>query len=121
MSWSFVNQKHVKTRKDHKCVYCQRIIPKGSKNIIHWWGKWEDDFQSSYACNWCHEHSEYLQDDDMIADFWEGIHWMFEEKIRESEDLYESSIEYDLEGDYLVFTIDDKEIHREHLPIVKED
>ena len=41
---------------------CGRTIPTGSKNILHWCGKFEGEFQNSYACNYCEDNQEELVD-----------------------------------------------------------
>jgi ribosomal protein S27E len=131
MSWEFFDSRIVKqTRKDHRCAVCGRIIPKGSKDIYNWGGKWDGDMQNSYACHWCHEHSKDLCDDDgYIIDLWDSLReYIFEElfdKYREcdcvDEHGYAGNIEAELEGNYLVFKCEDcgKEWHREHMPITE--
>ena len=52
---SFWNSKQIKkSRKDHKCEFCGRKIPKGS-SCKYEAGVYEGDFQSYYLCNRCVE------------------------------------------------------------------
>lgn len=130
MGWDFFDSTTVKkTRKDHKCQYCRRIIPKDSPNIFKWWGKWDGDMQTSYSCHWCEKHSDKLCDDDgYINDFWdslrEDIFYELFEKYKDcdcvDEKGFNGNIEVRFEGDYLVFVCEDcgKEWHREYMPII---
>lgn len=130
MSWEFFDSRIVKrTRKDHKCIYCGRTIPKGSKDVFNWGGKCDGDMQNSYACHWCNEHSQDLCDDDgYIGDFWDSLReYIFcdlFDKFKEcdciDEQEFVGNIEVRFEGNYLTFVCEDcgKEWHREHMPIV---
>lgn len=124
MGWAFCETKHVKTRKDHKCIFCGRVIPKESKDIYHWHGMFEGEFQSEYACNWCEDHQNDMVDawDNSIIGFWDSIREIiFKDKIQELEKIDED-LEIKLEDDYLVFyTYDKKEIYREYMPVVRKD
>ena len=123
MSWAFCETEHVKTRKDHRCIFCGRVIPKGSTNIYHWHGMYDGDFQNSYACNWCEDNQKrFLGDDNEICCFWDTIREdIFYDKIQELEKIDED-LELELEGDYLVFyTYDEKELYREYIPVIRKD
>lgn len=130
MGWDFCNSGKVKrTRKNHKCEFCGRIIPKGSVNILNWSGKFEGDMQNSYACHWCENHQSNLVDDydNTISDFWDSLREdIFQEEFRKFKDCdcvdekgMTGCIEANLEDDYLIFKCEDcgKEWHREHMPI----
>ena len=123
MSSDFLSRKTIKkTRKDHKCEFCYRIIPKGSTNILYWSGKFEGEFQSSYGCNWCEKHEDRLVDDGYISDFWDCIREdIFEELFMEYEycDECESEIDADIEGDWLIFKCEEcgKVMHKEYMPV----
>jgi hypothetical protein len=123
MSWNFCESKKVTTRKPHKCSYCNREIPKGSKNIFTWWGMWEGEFQkNSYACAWCYAHKEQLEEDDgTIADFWDCLWYIFKKTIHELEEKHNCHVESDLEGEYMIFKnyCTKEELHRVHMPYEK--
>ena len=122
MCWEFCNTGFVTTRKEHKCTYCGRIIPIKSKKIFNWNGKFDGEFQNSYACHWCYEHKEDFDYDEYIGDFWDGLNEIFYDKKRELEKLTEDEhVEIELEGDYLIFEDSEgKEIHREYIPVIIE-
>jgi len=118
--WS--NKKIGKTRKDHKCEFCNRTIPKGSTNILYWSGKFGGEFQSSYGCNWCEKHEDRLVDDGYISDFWDCIREdIFEELFIKYNycDECESEIDADIEGDWLIFKCEEcgKVMHKEYMPV----
>ncbi len=48
----FGEYKYVKTRKEHLCIYCGRMIPKGL-TVRNYHGMWENDWQNWYACDFC--------------------------------------------------------------------
>ncbi len=123
MSWDFSDQCMVKkTKKNHECAFCGRTIPEGSKDILHWWGKWDGEFQNSYACDWCESHQQELTEDNEIIEFWDCLREdIFEEqfkKFREC-DCVSGNIDADFEADYLVWKCEDckREWHREYMPI----
>jgi hypothetical protein len=128
MSWDFCKTKTVKrTNTDHRCEYCGRIIPKGSKKILNWSGKWDGELVNSYACHWCVEHDDRLTDELTleILDFWDCLYEdIFHDKIQE---LRKNGncivIDFDKEDpDWLVF-IDDvtgEIVHREYMPVVNK-
>lgn len=51
----FGDFKEVTTKKEHLCVTCQRIIPKGKK-ALHYTGRCEGDWQNWYMCIPCDEN-----------------------------------------------------------------
>lgn len=122
MSWEFCNIIHVKkTRKPHTCAFCGRVIPSGSTDILNWSGKWEGDFQNSYACNWCEDNQSRLVDD------WDGEILDFGDCLRE--DIFQSEIDaigesvyFESDGDYFVFKTyeEDKEVLRVRCPIIRD-
>jgi len=128
MGWDFCNTKTVKkTKKDHHCEFCGRVIPKGSQNIFNWSGKWDGELVNSYACHWCIANEDRLLDnwDNTIKDFWDCMHDdFFYDKFQELkkqgyEDIF---LSFDKENpDWLLFINEgfdgDKEIHREYLPV----
>jgi hypothetical protein len=124
VGWAFCETEHIKTRKDHKCIFCHRIIPKGSPNIYHWHGMYDGEFQNSYACHWCEDYQDSMVDDwdNEILDFWDCIREdLFYDKIQELKKIDED-LEIELEGDYLVFyTYDEKELYREYMPVIRKD
>ncbi len=119
MSWSFIDDKVIKkTRKDHRCEYCQRTIPKGSPNIYHWKGTMDNEMQSSYACHWCEKNSYDLVDQDgIIANFAERLVDIFDDELGGG--FYFGGFD----GDYAIFNdkINDKEIARIYCPVIKEE
>ncbi|PID03622.1 hypothetical protein CSV67_02985 [Sporosarcina sp. P2] len=63
---SFNNHRKVnKTRKDHRCLGCQDLIPKGEKAINNS-GVFEGDFYNYYLCSPCEivikEHRGYFEE-----------------------------------------------------------
>ena len=50
----FGEYKIVKTKKEHRCITCERKIPKGKK-AHHYNGMWEGDWQNWYMCVPCEE------------------------------------------------------------------
>jgi len=46
-----------KTRKPHKCIYCNRTIPVG-KSAWKYVGMWENEFQSWYSDCFCDDNKE---------------------------------------------------------------
>lgn len=58
---NFTNSKIVKTRKEHRCGFCNRIIPKGFK-VKFLSGYFEDSFFNSYLDDFC---------DNYIDLYWE--------------------------------------------------
>lgn len=118
MGWAFCNSGYVKTRKEHKCEHCRRIIPKGSK-VLNWHGMWDGEFQNSYACHWCEKQRDFLVDENnYIVDFWDGIYYVFEDEISELKKEYDD-LEWDLEGDYLAFRdADNNFIDKLYMPVL---
>lgn len=58
-----------KTRKEHKCVACSKIISKGT-SAYHQCGKFDGEFYSYYLCPTCFKiMDKYPQ---FIIDDWEG-------------------------------------------------
>lgn len=106
MSWSFCDSRHVKiTRKEHKCVFCGRVIPEKSPNIYNWYGMYDGEFQNSYSCHWCEDNKDRLIDsyDNEIMDFWDCIREdIFYDKLKELKAQFDD-VEMKFEGDYLVF------------------
>lgn len=126
MSWEFCDVKTIKkTRKPHKCVFCERIIPAGSPNIKYWRGLFEDEFISSYACHWCEKHEAKLCDDDEILDFWECLEEdIFSEELQPYRDKNGRLMIYEkAEGDYFVFFSSNtcEEVLRIKCPIIEEE
>jgi ribosomal protein L37AE/L43A len=124
--WNFINEVTVKkTRKNHNCQYCGRLILKGSRNILRWWGKFEGEFQNSYACNWCEKHKDDLTDEDTgyIDDFWGCIHdnvfYNIYDKYKKCDCPDGGEIDAEFKGDYLIWRCEDcgKEWHKEHMPV----
>jgi hypothetical protein len=103
MGWEFCNTKHIKkTKKPHCCSFCGRTIEAGTSNILNWSGKYDGDFQNSYACHWCEDNQKRLIDDhtNEIMDFGDCL----------TEDIFQSELEpvgervyFETEGDYFVF------------------
>jgi len=107
-----------KTRKEHQCAYCSRTIPKGSPNIPHWKYSMDGEIQNSYACHWCDEHSEHLNDGcDEIADFADCVDEYFYGQLPAHYGFYKT------DGDYLVFrdNDEDKEDVRIFAPIIQKE
>jgi len=48
----FGNYKYVKTKKEHRCVYCGRKIPAGLE-VRNYKGRFEDFWQNWYTCGFC--------------------------------------------------------------------
>lgn len=126
MSWEFCNQKTVKkTKKDHHCEFCGRVIPKGSQNIFNWSGKFDGELVNSYACHWCMDNEYKLVDGEEILDFWDCLYEdIFYDKIKELRESGNSIvINFDSEdSDWLIFIDDDtgEIVHREYMPIVNK-
>lgn len=129
MGWDFCDQKIVKkTRTTHTCEFCGRKIPKGSQNIFNWSGKFDGELVNSYACDWCIEHDDRLTDELTleIFDFWDCLYEdIFHDKIQE---LRKSGdcivIDFDKEDPNWLNFINDvtgEIIHREYMPIIKEN
>ena len=64
----FGNYKLVKTKKPHRCVTCNRIIPVGNK-MYNYNGMYEGDWQNWYMCQPCEtldvsDGNDYLDGDD---------------------------------------------------------
>lgn len=51
----FDERKQVTTRKDHKCMGCVEVIPKGSKAIFHK-GKYDEEFYRYHLHIECHQY-----------------------------------------------------------------
>lgn len=66
MSDDFGITKYVKTNKPHRCVYCQRLIPKGN-TMRHYKGLWEGDWQNHYTCGFC-ERTLDLSEEEISGD-----------------------------------------------------
>ena len=131
MSWDFCNTKTVKkTKKDHHCEFCGRVIPKGSQNIFNWSGKFDGEMVNSYACHWCDSNEDRLLDDydNTIKDFWDCMHDdFFYDKIQELKKLgYEDVMfEFDREDPDWLLLIDQREkegviVHKEYMPVVNK-
>lgn len=58
----FFESKEVVTRKDHKCGFCNRVIPKGTK-VEYSKGKYDDYFFRSYLDDFCKEIINIFRDD----------------------------------------------------------
>lgn len=122
MGWEFCETIHVrKTRKPHRCAFCGRIIPVGTPNILHWKGKFDGDFQSSYACHWCEDNQNHLVDDwdNEILDFGDCLR---EDIFQNEIDIIGESVYFESDGDYFVFKTyeGDKEVLRVKCPINRE-
>lgn len=123
MGWDFINTNIVsKTRKPHRCVICNRIIPKGTKNIYHYSGMFNGNFQNSYICNWCEDHEDIFKDeldetyydfDEIIIDEFKNIH----------DKYYDVNILLKYEGDNIIFIDEENnvEIGKESFPIQRKD
>ncbi len=117
----FCKTEHIKKiRKPHFCEFCGRNIPKGTPNVLHWSGKYEGEFQNSYACHWCEDHERGLVDkwDDVILEFSDClIEDIFCEELEPFGKVY-----YENDGDYFVFKSreTDKEVKRIKCPINRE-
>jgi len=65
-----------KTRKEHRCEFCLRMVPKASA-ITYCRGKWEGEFQSYYLCSRCDEYIDRyctdLSDGFSPGDFMEHV------------------------------------------------
>ena len=120
MGWDFCQSNIVaKTRKDHICEYCGRNIPKGSKNIYHWQGKYEGEFQNSYACNYCEDHKEELIGyDDEIIYLSDVLYELYAYKF---DNIYQKYFEAD--GDYFVLKSKEQEneLIRVYCPIQRKE
>ena len=46
---------HVKTHKDHRCAYCNSVIPKGTAALKEH-GICDHEFYARYACGECEPH-----------------------------------------------------------------
>ena len=120
MSWECYKAGYVTTRKEHKCIYCRRKIPKKSK-VFNWHGKYDGMFQNTYSCYSCTKYKKYLTDDDgRIGDFWDCIYYLFEELWIELEEIH-GKVRTKLDSDYLIFedTIGNV-IHKQVYPILNE-
>jgi len=51
-----------KTRKEHRCEFCNRVIPTGS-TVDYCRGIWEGEFQSYYFCTRCSTYVDRNQID----------------------------------------------------------
>ena len=76
----FGDFKHVKTRKEHQCVFCGRTIPKGTK-ARNFSGLWEGDWQNWYTCGFCEREveNEYANTGEEISGD-EFRYWLEESK-----------------------------------------
>lgn len=125
MGWDFCNQKTVKkTKKDHHCEFCGRVIPKGSQNIFNWSGKFDGELVNCYGCHWCMDNEDKFVDGEEILDFWDCLYEdIFYDKIKELRESGNSIvINFDSEdSDWLIFIDDDtgEIVHREYMPIIK--
>ena len=59
-----------RTRTQHKCDGCRRVIAKGS-SAFHQWGKYDGEFYSYYLCSICYELAKNFP--QFIIDDWEGF------------------------------------------------
>ena len=66
--------KIVRTRKDHRCVECNRAIPKGTE-CERISGKWEGEFSTSHTCLDCMNIRDGLSCGDgmVIGELWQEI------------------------------------------------
>ena len=62
MSDFFNQDKHVKTRKEHRCEYCGKMIPKGTPGVLYESGSFDGYMFARYACSECQPY---------INDFWD--------------------------------------------------
>ena len=120
MGWDFCETKIIKkTRKPHNCAMCGRIIPTGSKNILHWYGKFDGEFQNSYACNYCEDHQDEFIDDytQEIIGLDEVLWEIYGHEVKE---YYPVSIKD--EGDYFIFYAEEtkEELIRVYCPIQRK-
>lgn len=74
---SFTNEKAIKaTRKDHRCIGCEHIIPAGSA-AIRWSGMTDGDFSSVVYHTDCRAAEIDLNNAyDTRGDEWMGLHEM---------------------------------------------
>jgi len=119
MGWAFCNTKHIKkTRKPHRCIFCARLIPTGTTNVLNWAGLFDGNFQNSYACNWCEDHQSHLVDDfdQEILDFGTCLE---EDIFYEELKLFDVRVYYQSDGDFFIFKSydSDSEILRVECPI----
>jgi hypothetical protein len=126
MGWDFCNTKTVKkTKKDHHCEFCGRVIPKGSQNIFNWSGKFDGELVNCYGCHWCIANEDKLVDGEEILDFWDCLYEdIFYDKIKELKESGNSIvINFDSEdSDWLIFIDDDtgEIVHKEYMPVVNK-
>jgi len=120
MGWDFCETKHVKTRKDHRCVFCGRGISKGNV-ILHWHGMYEGDFQNSYACHWCEEHQGSLT--DMDNEILEDMSTCLAEDVFCDELKDFGTVYVEINTDWFIFKLHDtdEEVHREYCPVIKTE
>ena len=63
MSDFFETRHYAKTRKNHVCEYCDRLIPAGEPRYAIS-GKYEGDFQNYSLCPWCEQHIAQIENDN---------------------------------------------------------
>lgn len=69
----FGNYKQLKTTKPHECVYCRRIIPKGT-SCFNYRGMFQGDWQNWYSCEFCEKHVDPVMNEPISGD--ELIDWI---------------------------------------------
>lgn len=120
MSWEFCNTKKVTTRKDHKCAYCNRVIPAKSKNIYNWNGKYEGRMVNAYLCNWCEKHSDlYCDDDNCIPEnIYSVIKEVYGDLIYEIEEKH-GTVEVEIKDNWVYFIVNEQVADRRFIPVVE--
>lgn len=80
---SFSNNREIKkTRKDHWCVCCGIVIPKGS-NCTYFAGTCDGDFYSDYTCNYCKQWVKDHRNDLDNPFYWDDVSEMMWDELRQ--------------------------------------
>lgn len=83
MSWEFINSREVKhTHREHECIACGRKIPVG-KSAFTWWGKYDGQMQTSYACMFCMNNEVMPPNEELSGWAQEFTDWLYEQDFME--------------------------------------
>lgn len=96
------NSKHVKTRKAHRCDYCQDDIEAGTENVLYEWGIFDGSPFSRYTCHECEPYVDrfwrtYDKYEEGLADY--EVHELWQEFMEVvAGEPYRPVVEYNSDG-----------------------